>query len=70
VNNILLFFEEEGNIELVKVIDIVNMLLFFSEEAVELIDSSLPQEDIEVELFLLSNLNNILNPSLFIIGDF
>jgi hypothetical protein len=68
LNANLLFFQEEGNIELVKAID--DMSLFFSEKAVELIDSGLPQEDIEVELLLLSNLNNFLNPSLFIVGDF
>ena len=64
----MFFFEEEGNIELLKCIN--NMLLFFSEETVELIEPGLPQEDLEVELFLLGNLNNILNPSLFIMGDF
>ncbi len=68
MNVFFLSLKEESNIELVISID--NMPLFFSEEDVKLIDSGLPQEDIEVELFLLSNLNNILYPSLFIMGNF
>ncbi len=51
-------------------IGINNVPLFLSEELVELIESGLPQEDIEVELFILSILNDFLNPSLFIMGNF
>ena len=59
--------KEEGNIELLKAV--ANMPVII-EVTVELIEPGLPQEDIEVELFLLGNLNNILNRSLIIIVDF
>ena len=45
----MLGLQVESNIELAIAID--NMPLLFSEEAVKLIESGLPQEDVEVELF-------------------